>query len=310
MGLGCSREATSSSGQFSVELANLHAARCTAFTPETTSSHEQLLRKLWRALLGDVPFERTSLRWKELGFQGEDPATDVRGGGLLAMQCIEHFASMHTLGLWQMLHEVRQSSSRYYPVTAVAIVVCARLCDALGLSRGVRGPISSAELDELLAGAKLPLVKFLDESAPIQRKSSSFFSFQSRTRGGFLGIFSLVLADFHARFIRDKYTYMQSQSLLDTVFAGLDKRAGSESTFAALHAAYSADALVAEILDVSRRRTNLQKLRSAATVLVLSERCRTPTTSNVDTTAQIAQAAVAAFATATAQSKTPTERLL
>lgn len=119
-----------------------------------------------------------------------------------------------------------------------------------------------------------------------------------------------MLADFHARFIRDKYTYMQSQSLLDTVFAGLDKRAGSESTFAALHAAYSADALVAEILDVSRRRTNLQKLRSAATVLVLSERCRTPTTSNVDTTAQIAQAAVAAFATATAQSKTPTERLL
>ena len=42
----------------------------------------------------DEPYVRRGRRWKDLGFQGEDPATDVRGGGLLAVQCLAHFASL------------------------------------------------------------------------------------------------------------------------------------------------------------------------------------------------------------------------
>eukprot|EP00966_Prymnesium_polylepis_P333059 7388523-Prymnesium_polylepis.1 len=44
------------------------------------------------------------------GFQGEDPATDISGGGLLAVECITAFAKLQTGGLRHMLDEVAQSN--------------------------------------------------------------------------------------------------------------------------------------------------------------------------------------------------------
>ena len=77
------------------ELRRLHGLRRTAFEPDTEEAHERLLKLIWSSLVpSDEPYVRRGRRWKDLGFQGEDPATDVRGGGLLAVQCLAHFASL------------------------------------------------------------------------------------------------------------------------------------------------------------------------------------------------------------------------
>jgi hypothetical protein len=53
---------------------------------------------LWKAGIAneekekeDEFFERTSSKWDKLGFQGQDPATDLRGGGILALEIFVDF---------------------------------------------------------------------------------------------------------------------------------------------------------------------------------------------------------------------------
>eukprot|EP00039_Didymoeca_costata_P016442 m.296747 g.296747 ORF g.296747 m.296747 type:complete len:335 (+) comp16393_c7_seq1:415-1419(+) len=53
---------------------------------EGNPDHEAMLVELWSLLQPDVPFERKSKNWSDIGFQGKDPATDFRGQGLLGLQ--------------------------------------------------------------------------------------------------------------------------------------------------------------------------------------------------------------------------------
>ena len=63
-----------------------------------------LLKALWAAQFGpSVPFERTSPKWNDaFGFQGLDPQTDFRGGGLLALEQFVYFAQNHPTVLREM----------------------------------------------------------------------------------------------------------------------------------------------------------------------------------------------------------------
>ena len=79
-----------------------------------------------RNLRPNDTFLRKGPTWKEIGFQGNDPSTDVRGGGLLAMQCLEHFAEVHAAGMRAMLDQLEAinatSAERFYPLSTTAIV--------------------------------------------------------------------------------------------------------------------------------------------------------------------------------------------
>ena len=210
------------------QLRRLHRALTTPFAPDgwNTVEHGWLLRSIWRNLRPGESYVRKGAGWKACGFQGNDPATDVRGGGLLAVQCLEHFSDAHAAGMRAMLEEndavAAADPLRFYPVSTTAIVVVSKLCDALGLSEGMRGPISAEELDGLLASPHSPtrrggsILKMLvpDAGSRITRRS----------RGGFNGLFALLLADFHARFVRKKTTYMQVQGLLTETFADLERQ--------------------------------------------------------------------------------------
>lgn len=49
--------------------------------------HEKMLMDLWTTLYPDQKLEaRVCKQWKLLGFQGNDPATDFRGMGTLALK--------------------------------------------------------------------------------------------------------------------------------------------------------------------------------------------------------------------------------
>ncbi|XP_071786925.1 ELMO domain-containing protein 2-like [Asterias amurensis] len=58
--------------------------------------HEELLKKLWDLMMPDTPLEkRITKQWGTIGFQGDDPATDFRGMGILGLLNLIYFAETY-----------------------------------------------------------------------------------------------------------------------------------------------------------------------------------------------------------------------
>lgn len=106
------------------QLTALENRRRTAFS-EDDASHAQKLESLWRLVFGATPFERRSEKWSELGFQGMDPTTDFRGGGMLALDHFHSFAEKHMTTLQEMIafNEAQQSDGEtsWYLTAVVSI---------------------------------------------------------------------------------------------------------------------------------------------------------------------------------------------
>jgi len=57
------------------------------------SLHERKLMALWNNLMPEVQLEsRITKQWQDIGFQGDDPATDFRGMGILGLENLLHFS--------------------------------------------------------------------------------------------------------------------------------------------------------------------------------------------------------------------------
>ena len=246
------------------EVRRLHACRKTTFDPDNQPSHDELLRRLWASQVADEPYTRSSERWKEIGFQGVDPATDVRGGGLLAATCICEFGATFASGLRRMLRELEEESNkmdgfdRFYPISTTAIVICSRLCDVIGLSEGMRGAIPPAALEKLLADGvyrKSPVARLLVVGPRGMRRSD------------FQWMFSVCMAAFHVKFIRGSCTYLNCQPLLAEVFAELEQRCACSQNMKSLHRHYVADRDIAACLDVSAHKVKESTVRKAAALV-------------------------------------------
>lgn len=60
------------------------------------AEHETLLLQLWNSLKPDLPLKsRIGQQWGEIGFQGDDPATDFRGMGLLGLKNLVFFSTKY-----------------------------------------------------------------------------------------------------------------------------------------------------------------------------------------------------------------------
>jgi len=71
---------------------DIEALRAEAFDGGNLQ-HEMDLLQLWTLLQPDVPLhKRVTKQWQDIGFQGEDPATDFRGMGMLGLQNLLYFA--------------------------------------------------------------------------------------------------------------------------------------------------------------------------------------------------------------------------
>ena len=44
------------------------------------------------AFYEEAPADLKSAKWTQIGFQGQNPRTDFRGGGYLSLQCLVYFA--------------------------------------------------------------------------------------------------------------------------------------------------------------------------------------------------------------------------
>jgi len=107
-------------------------------------SHGIFLRRLWSATLGlsvvdnstieEVPFQRYSRRWCDLGFQQQDPASDVRGGGALCLEAFCHLAERHPRILLylldaQNLRTKERGPYASYPIACTVIAIVRQLCE-------------------------------------------------------------------------------------------------------------------------------------------------------------------------------------
>lgn len=94
--------------------------------------HMRLLRGLWEAA-GKSParFSQRSEEWAELGFQGLDPATDLRGGGVLALRQFVDFAHRHNNEFREMMafnkKTLAAGKQSWYPIALVSIQLTAHL---------------------------------------------------------------------------------------------------------------------------------------------------------------------------------------
>ena len=120
--------------------------------------HVALVHALWARTFPARPLPAPrGPHWSELGFQGQDPATDFRAAGHLSAECLLHFAQ-HRQDAWGALvrkengarsdwyvllcfacGEVACMSSRAlrreYPVAAAGCNLVASLLDALGVAQ-------------------------------------------------------------------------------------------------------------------------------------------------------------------------------
>jgi len=89
----------------------------------TNAAHEQLLQRLWRALSDDTLWPaRRGDHWQALGFQGDDPATDFRGMGILGLHSLVHFAEAHRDVARRVLLQ-SQHPVRWFPFAITGISV-------------------------------------------------------------------------------------------------------------------------------------------------------------------------------------------
>ena len=107
-------------------LAELEAAK----TPysESNVTHEKLLMRLWDVLRPHQPLSaRKSKDWEQLGFQGDNPATDFRGMGTLGLYNLVAFASTCGLDAGRLLADCNRNGLRWYSFAITGINLTADL---------------------------------------------------------------------------------------------------------------------------------------------------------------------------------------
>merc|ERR1712178_226610 len=123
-----------------------------------------------------------------------------------------------------------EHSGSFYPVSTTAIVMCALLCDMIGISKGQLGAIQQDELTALLSP---------DNRRPV----SALVRFLNVPRGGccFEEMFSYAFVDFHVRFMRQKASYPMCQEILKQATEELERRAAQVGSLLELKDVYCAD---------------------------------------------------------------------
>lgn len=108
---------------------------------------ERLLERLWNTIYKDAPrslrnkarsFERVSDGWIAMGFQREDPETDFRGGGLLALKCLVYVFEAYPQRMLEIVAQqtLAGNGTKWYPVCVAGINLTCIIAGVLKLGNG------------------------------------------------------------------------------------------------------------------------------------------------------------------------------
>ncbi len=106
-----------------------------AFDP-TNEAHVALLHTLWARGFPERPMPAPrGTHWADMGWQGQDPATDLRAAGHLSAVCLLFFAERYPAAFRELLLKENGTRSAWeYPFAAGGVNLAASLADALGVA--------------------------------------------------------------------------------------------------------------------------------------------------------------------------------
>jgi len=105
----------------------------TTFDPEA-EEHVGMLRRLWDASQLEEEFCLKGNRWKDLGFQRDDPVSDFRATGLLGLENLVYMAEHYPELYLGMCKNQQQASEMEYPFATAGINITYLLMGLLHLS--------------------------------------------------------------------------------------------------------------------------------------------------------------------------------
>jgi len=89
------------------------------------TAHVRLLQTLWVRLSGeDAPCAKTGAHWQRIGFQGNDPTTDVRGSGMFGLLQLLFLVESHA-DLAAKLRALSHCAHQHFPMAVVAFSLSA-----------------------------------------------------------------------------------------------------------------------------------------------------------------------------------------
>ena len=152
-------------------------------------THVALLHTLWARAFPERPLPAPrGAHWGDLGWQGHDPATDLRAAGHLAATALVYFAERHTAAFQRLLMKSDGARSAWeYPFAVGGVNLVAALVDALGVA---------ALLPKRAKGAAPP---------PPNR---SFAALQARHPHAFEELFCAAFIRLDAEWLTAKASYM------------------------------------------------------------------------------------------------------
>jgi hypothetical protein len=128
---------------------------------------------------------RKSSGWIEIGFQRENPETDFRGGGLLALKCLVYAIETYPIKMHKIFQAQRPSKNKkWYPVCVAGINLTCILAGIFQLGNGLYEKREDChwklfEEDETKAFYELFFFAFIKMDAAWKRMNASYMDFGS-----------------------------------------------------------------------------------------------------------------------------------
>ena len=148
-------------------LSKLEARVADKYDSENPAHVERLL-KIWGHAFPSEPFPQDlkSGRWKDMGWQGEDPGTDVRGAGLLGLDCLIYLAEHHPSTYDRLLKKKNGKRAEWeYPFAVAALNVSFTLSEIINVKATFGSSHQTAtEPSALRSAAGRGFVRLLNES--------------------------------------------------------------------------------------------------------------------------------------------------
>lgn len=114
------------------------------FDPES-QEHIDMMQKLWDITFPGLRFEGlVNTKWEEMGWQGKDPSTDFRGGGLLSVQNLIYLSDRYPEHYHCLLHKIRgpRMAKHEYPFAVAGVNLTYMLLELLEIPRAPECPKS------------------------------------------------------------------------------------------------------------------------------------------------------------------------
>ncbi|XP_057850147.1 uncharacterized protein LOC131060775 isoform X2 [Cryptomeria japonica] len=104
----------------------------------TRTDHQEGLKELWHAAFPGLEFSGLiSEQWKEMGWQGTDPSTDFRGGGLISLENLVFLSKTYPRSFQRLLQKQAGDRSAWeYPFAIAGVNITFMLIQMLDLQSG------------------------------------------------------------------------------------------------------------------------------------------------------------------------------